>query len=101
MNPDSFASLLNAVREMKPCLVWLSVSFLRDRGQFLQEYGTFFRSLEGTGVAIAVGGHGPTEAIRSAMPYTTYGDGLSHLAALARTLHKPPKRPRAGRPSEK
>lgn len=96
-----FANLLNAVRETKPRLIWLSVSHLGDANRFVREYREFFRTLEPTGVAIAVGGHGLTEAIRTAIPYTTYGDGLSHLAAFARTLHTRPKRPRAGRPSKK
>ncbi len=96
-----FASLLKAVRETKPRLIWLSVSYISDATCFLREYREFFRALEPTGVAVAVGGHGLIEAIRSAIPYTTYGDGLSHLAALARTLHTRPKRPRAGRPPKK
>jgi hypothetical protein len=37
-------------------------------------------------------------SVRSAIPYTTYGDGLGHLAAFARTLHFRPKPPRRGRP---
>ena len=36
--------------------------------------------------------------IRPSMLYTTYGDGLTHLAAFAKTLHPRPKRPRRGRP---
>ena len=96
-----FVSLLKGVRETKPRLIWLSVSFLADSNRFLREYHEFFRALEPTGVAVAVGGQGLVEAIRSAIPYTTYGDGLSHLAAFARTLHTRPKRPRAGRPPKK
>ena len=96
-----FASLLKAARETKPRLIWLSVSFLADPNRFLREYREFFRALEPTGVAVAVGGQGLVESIRSAIPYTTYGDGLSHLAAMARTLHTRPKRPRAGRPPKK
>ncbi len=96
-----FASLLKAARETKPRLIWLSVSYLPDANCFLREYREFFRALEPTGAAVAVGGHGLIESIRSAIPYTTYGDGLSHLAALARTLHTRPKRPRAGRPPKK
>jgi excisionase family DNA binding protein len=96
-----FANLLKAARETKPRLIWLSVSHLPDANSFLREYRDFFRAIESTGVAVAVGGHGLIEAIRSAIPYTTYGDGLSHLASLARTLHTRPKRPRAGRPPKK
>jgi MerR family transcriptional regulator, light-induced transcriptional regulator len=96
-----FASLLNATRETKPRLIWLSVSFLADPELFLREYRKFYGAFEPTGVAVAVGGQGLIGSIRSAILYTTYGDGLSHLAELARTLHTRPRRPRAGRPSKK
>jgi hypothetical protein len=95
------ASLLNAARTAKPRLIWLSVSYLADAKRFLLEYRDFFRALEPTGVAVALGGQGLIDPIRSALPYTTYGDGLTHLAALARTLHPRPKRPHAGRPAKK
>ncbi len=93
-----FASLLKAAQETKPRLVWLSVSWIAEPKFFLNEYREFYHALEAAGVALAVGGQGLVESIRASMPYTTYGDGLSHLAALARTLHTRPKRPRAGRP---
>lgn len=92
------ASLLEAAHKIKPRLIWLSVSYLADAKRFLGEYREFFRAIEPTGAAVALGGQGLIEEVRSAIPYTTYGDGLSHLAALARTLHQRPKRPRAGRP---
>jgi len=91
-------SLAKAVRELRPRLLWLSVSYLRDQAQFLAAYRDLYRAAEQQGTAVAVGGQALGEPIRSALPYTTYGDGLSHLAAFARTLHPRPKRPRRGRP---
>ncbi len=91
------ASLTKAVRELRPRLVWLSVSHLRDAGEFVRAYRDLYRAAEQQGVAVAVGGRGLAD-VRSDMIYTTYGDGLSHLAAFARTLHPRPKRPRRGRP---
>ena len=92
------ASLTNAMRELRPRLVWLSVSYLEKSVDFLRAYREFYHSAEQMGVAVAVGGQALVEPIRSAMPYTTYGDGLQHLAAFARTLHPRPKPPRRGRP---
>ena len=92
------ASLTSAMRELRPRMVWLSVSYLEKSADFLRVYREFYNSAEQMGVAVAVDGQALVEPIRSAMPYTTYGDGLQHLAAFARTLHPRPKPPRRGRP---
>ena len=93
-------SLTKAMRELRPRLVWLSVSYLKNTDEFLRSYGEFYQAAEQMGVAVAVGGQALVEPIRSAMPYTTHGDGLNHLAAFARTLHPRPKRPHRGRPRQ-
>jgi excisionase family DNA binding protein len=92
------SSLAKALRELRPRLLWLSVSHLEDTAGFVRAYRDFYRAAERQGVAVAVGGRALVEPIRSAVPYTTHGDGLSHLAAFARTLHPRPKPPRRGRP---
>jgi len=94
------SSLARAVSTLRPRLLWLSVSYLEDSAAFLVEYRNFYSIVERQRVAIAVGGRALAEAIRSAIPYTTYGDGLSHLAAFARTLHPRRKLPRRGRPAK-
>ncbi len=91
-------SLAQAMRELRPRLLWLSVSFLGDPAGFLGSYRDLYGVAERQGVAVAVGGQALAEALRSSLPYTTHGDGLSHLAAFARTLHPRPKPPRRGRP---
>ncbi len=95
------ASLAKATRELKPRLVWLSVSHLKNVDEFLRSYREFYQAGERLGVAIAVGGRALSGPIRAAMPYTTYGDGLNHLAAFARALHPRPKPPRRGRPPKR
>lgn len=91
-------SLTKSLKELRPQLLWLSVSYLDNKAAFIDTYKELYRVAERQGVAVAVGGHALTGAIRSAIPYTTHGDGLSHLAAFARTLHPRPKPPRRGRP---
>lgn len=91
-------SLAKAMQELRPRLVWLSVSFLANSAEFLRSYRELYQEAERLGVAVAVGGQALAAPIRSAMPYTTYGDGLNHLVAFARTLHPRPKPPRRGRP---
>ena len=91
-------AFIDAVDELNPQLVWISVSHLDDVETFLRNYAEFYKYANKKGIAVAVGGYGLTEAIRSKMPYTTYGDGLSHLASFAKMLHRLPSRPRRGRP---
>jgi excisionase family DNA binding protein len=94
------SSLTRAVRDLRPRLLWLSVSYLADSASFLEEYRNLYRAAERQGAAVAVGGQALGECLRSTIPYTTHGDGLGHLAAFARTLHPRPKPPRRGRPAK-
>jgi excisionase family DNA binding protein len=92
-----FAGLERALVELRPRLIWLSVSYLADVARFVREYRTFYETVARTGTAVALGGQA-LGAIRAEIPYTTFGDGLSQLAAFARQLAPPPAPPRRGRP---
>jgi excisionase family DNA binding protein len=87
-------SFRNALRELRPRLLWVSCSYLPDPEGFLREYRQLYHEAEEAGVAVAVGGQALSDGIRARMPYTTHGDGLTHLAAFARSLHPPPRQRR-------
>lgn len=92
------ASFRKALAELRPKLLWLTVSYLEDAEQFLTEYKQLYTYAERQKVPVAVGGRALTDALRAAMPYTTFGDGMAHLAAFARTLCPGPSPPQRGRP---
>jgi excisionase family DNA binding protein len=93
-----FESFIDAVKRLRPRLVWLSASHLEDEKKFLANYRQFYQAAERAGAAVIVGGRALSEKLRAGMPYTAYGDGMAHLAAFAHTLHPRPRRPQRGRP---
>ena len=92
-------SLAVAIEELSPRLVWLSISHPVDESRFRDDYLQLYGSAQKAGAAVIIGGRALTDAMRAGLPYTAFGDGLTHLAAFARTLHRRPRRPRRGRPA--
>jgi excisionase family DNA binding protein len=93
-----FPSFTKALTELRPRLIWVSVTHLENPDLFLTDYLEFFGQAERLGVAVALGGQALVAEFRSKLPYTAFGDGLVNLAAFARTLHHQPRQPRRGRP---
>jgi excisionase family DNA binding protein len=88
----------DALDELSPSLVWLSASHLVNPRSFLTEYNAFYKEAERRDVAVAIGGRALSRELREQMKYTFHGDGLTHLSAFARTMHRRPRPPRRGRP---
>ncbi len=88
----------SAIDDLRPALVWVSVTHLQDADRFVGEFNELSDYAEERQVAVAVGGRGLTQGIRERLRYTTYGDGLTQLMAFARTLHRRRPQPKRGRP---
>jgi methanogenic corrinoid protein MtbC1 len=87
------ATMCAAIREAKPRLFWLSVSYLENSDRFLNDYPRLFETAGEHGTAVAVGGYALTEGVRKQIEYSTYCDTLAHLRSFAKTLA--PQRPNA------
>ena len=87
------ASFRKALKEFRPRLLWLSISHLESPDDFSREYRDLYRDAEHSGTAVALGGRALTEEVRTGLPYTTYGDRMSHLSAFAHSLHPVTRRP--------
>jgi methanogenic corrinoid protein MtbC1 len=93
-----FSSFRRALTELQPRLLWLSVNRVSEPRNFRAGYRELYEVARQASIAVAIGGQGLTEELRSALPCTTYGDGLTHLSDFAATLHPRPRRRRRGRP---
>jgi MerR family transcriptional regulator, light-induced transcriptional regulator len=99
LGPDTpLSTFRRAIEELKPKLMWISASHLIDEAKFIRQYRELYDAAERAGVAVVVGGRALGKSVRAAIPYTSHGDTLSHLAAFARTLYPQPRRPQRGRP---
>jgi excisionase family DNA binding protein len=77
-----FETLVAAIQQMQPRLLWLSVSHLEDEARFLKEYADFYQQVQ-TQVLVVVGGRALHEQLRRQMQFTAYCDNLQHLAGFA------------------
>jgi MerR family transcriptional regulator, light-induced transcriptional regulator len=93
-----FSAFRAAIDELSPQMVWVSLTHVHDAESFIRDYRDFYKHAEDRGIAVAIGGRGFSDTLRMKVPYTTYGDGMVHLASFARTLYRRPGRPKRGRP---
>ncbi len=93
-----FSSFRKALTELRPRLLWLSIHRVEEPTTFLAAYRELYDEAHKSGIPVAIGGPGLTDDLRAVMPYTTYGDGMTHLADFASSLHPRPRRRPRGRP---
>lgn len=76
------ASFLQAARDYRPDLVWLSVSSIEDEESFVAAERELAESL-GDMTPLLVGGRALTDDVRPKLHYTAHCDSLRHLVDLA------------------
>jgi MerR family transcriptional regulator, light-induced transcriptional regulator len=88
-----FASLATAIRETRPRLIWVSVSYIADPALFLREFSTLNQAADEVGAAIVVGGFAMSGVIRQQIRYSAFCDTMQHLEQFANTLRGVATRP--------
>ena len=81
-----FNTLMKAVENDRPRLMWLSVTSIRSPEQFLANLNVLFDTATSFGCVLVVGGQALTADIRPLMRYTTYCDNFRHLEAFSKTI---------------
>ena len=80
-----FSTLAAAIEQQRPRMFWLSVSYIRNEQEFLQNYAELYDEF-GMDVAFVVGGRALKEPIRQQMQYAAFCDNIRHLESFAQTL---------------
>ena len=80
-------SLIQAVSDYRPRLVWLSVTSVADPGRLIREQNKLANSLD-PDVAFLVGGRGLDDHLRPKLRYTAHCDSLRHLIEFSSLLLK-------------
>jgi len=88
--PDTLAQ---SIRETRPRLFWLSVSFIADESAFIAAVNSIFETAHESGTALAIGGQALSQSVRKQVQYSTFCETLRDLELFARTLHPVTSKP--------
>ncbi|WP_417382641.1 helix-turn-helix domain-containing protein [Gimesia sp.] len=80
-----FATLGAAIKQHRPRIFWLSVSYIKKEPEFIQKYTELYDEF-GLDVAFVVGGRAMTESIRQQIQYSAFCDNVRHLESFAQTI---------------
>lgn len=82
-----FSSLAEAVRNLRPALVYLTICHLTQPvDEFLGEYSHFHKAADSIGALVILGGRALSPEIRAKLPYTCFGDRMSHLSEFGQRI---------------
>lgn len=80
-----FGSMLSAARKHMPKIFWLSISYVREESQFIEDCDRFSKQLP-RGVLLVLGGNALHEGLRKRLSFSAYCDSMQQLSNLARTI---------------
>ncbi|MEM9826752.1 MAG: helix-turn-helix domain-containing protein [Planctomycetota bacterium] len=75
-------TLLQAVRDYRPKMLWLSISTIADEARFIDEQRRLFESIQSDTV-LFVGGRALTDDLRPKLSFTVHCDHIRHLVELS------------------
>ncbi|MEW4488425.1 B12-binding domain-containing protein [Thalassoglobus sp. JC818] len=78
-----FASMRQALRDTNARFLWVSVSSIRDKEEFLAEFEELSTLAFNLDATLAVGGKALVEEIRREMKYSAFCDNFRHLQTVA------------------
>ncbi len=79
-------SFLAAIDHLKPNLVWLSISFVKDEEAFVREFKLLSDKCVENKIALVVGGRALTAELRRKVNYSAFCDTMKHLESFSRTM---------------
>jgi methanogenic corrinoid protein MtbC1 len=79
-------TLEKAVMDLKPKVLWLSVSSVKDPGAFIKASARLYALCLEHECALVTGGCALTDTLRPRIEYASFGDNLQHLSAFAQSL---------------
>lgn len=84
------SSIVTAIEELKPSLVWLSASHIANREQFERDFQLVSECCDQNKVAFLIGGIVLDTQIRKKLNYSFFGDTMKHLDTFATSLFTKP-----------
>lgn len=79
-------TILRAIDEIQPPLLWLSSSFIEDEATFIESVNTIFDHIDSRGGTLLIGGRAIGEDLRKQIRYTVHCDDMQSLANFSRTM---------------
>ena len=81
-----FVTLRTALKKMRPRLLWVSVSVIRDEGCFVDEMNRLAEEAIAGGTALVLGGAALNGDVRRRIRPSAYCDTFQHLESFATTI---------------